>query len=131
MTTRLDYDALHSFATTYVVDPYYRRQQATLLGLTLTKSGGLLKRKNPYLFRAKNIQTSGEFVKYALDAFLSSSEETMFGNFLEKLAIHICGEVYGGYKAPSKVMPSVDLIFTREVQLLCSGHQVRPKLGKC
>lgn len=92
MTTRLDYDALHSFATTYVVDPYYRRQQATLLGLTLTKSGGLLKRKNPYLFRAKNIQTSGEFVKYALDAFLSSSEETMFGNFLERLAIHILSQ---------------------------------------
>lgn len=129
MTTRLDYDALHSFATTYVVDPYYRRQQATLLGLTLTKSGGLLKRKNPYLFRAKNIQTSGEFVKYALDAFLSSSEETMFGNFLERLAIHICGEVYGGYKAPSKVMPSVDLIFTREDNCYVVGIKSGPNWG--
>lgn len=50
----------------------------------------LLLRKNPYLFRAKNILTSQEYVQKILDASLSSSEETIFGNFLEKLAIFTC-----------------------------------------
>ena len=44
----------------------------------------LLKRKNPYLFKAKNIQTASELVKGLVDAFVSSSEEGMFGNWLER-----------------------------------------------
>lgn len=126
---RLDYDALHRFATTHVVEPYYAGQKAALLSLTLTKGKGLLRRKNPYLFRTKNIQTSGEFVKYALDAFLSSSEETMFGNFLEGLAIHICGQAYHGYKAPTREMPSVDLVFTREDNCYVVGIKSGPNWG--
>ena len=129
MTTRLDYDVLHSFATTQVIEPYYDRQKATLLGLTLTRGKGLLRRKNPYLFRAKNIQTSGEFVQYALDAFLSSSEETMFGNLLEGLAIYICGQVYGGYKATPKVMPSIDLVFARDGNCYVVGIKSGPNWG--
>ena len=43
----------------------------------------ILKRKNPYLFKAKNILTSQDLVKTLLDAHLSSQEETIFGDFLE------------------------------------------------
>jgi len=35
----------------------------------------------------------------------------MFGNFLEKLAIFVCQEVYGGQKAPAE---GIDLDFTRD-----------------
>lgn len=35
----------------------------------------VLKRKNPYLFRVKNIVTAGDFVKTILDAYLSSQED--------------------------------------------------------
>jgi hypothetical protein len=56
----------------------------------------VVKRKNPYLFKAKNINTAQDFVKTILDAFLSSQEEGIFGGFLEELAIFICSEVYEG-----------------------------------
>ena len=58
----------------------------------------LLKRKNPYLFKAKNIFTAPQLIKAMADAYLQSSEETIFGNFLEGLAIFICDKVYGAIK---------------------------------
>lgn len=45
-----------------------------------------------------------------LDAHLSSNEETIFGNWLEGLAIFINGKVYGGKKAGM----GIDLDFTDE-----------------
>jgi hypothetical protein len=59
----------------------------------------LLKKKNPYLFKAKNIRTAQEFVTGLLDAFLSSSEEKLFGDFLEDLAIFISSKTCGGRKS--------------------------------
>ncbi|MCL1941007.1 MAG: hypothetical protein FWG09_03620 [Synergistaceae bacterium] len=67
--------------------------------LSRLKLDEVLKRKNPYLFKAKNIRTCEEFVKTIVDAYLSSQEETIFGEFLEKLAIYVCGETMGGYKS--------------------------------
>jgi len=75
------------------------------------KLGILLKRKNPYLFKAKNVTTAEEFIRNLLDAYLSSQEETMFGNFLEKLAIFVCKEAFAGSKAPAE---GIDLDFTRD-----------------
>lgn len=71
----------------------------------------ILKRKNPYLFRAKYVISAPELVKLLLDAHLSSQEETMFGEFLESLAIYICGQVYGGQKSSRA---SIDLEFQRD-----------------
>jgi hypothetical protein len=68
----------------------------------------ILKRKNPYLYKAKNILVSGELVKIILDAHLSSQEEGIFGNFLEGLAIFINGKVYGGKKSSAE---GIDLEF--------------------
>jgi hypothetical protein len=59
----------------------------------------LLQQKNPYLFRAKNILTSFELVKGFVDAFLQSQEETLFGEFIESLAIFVCDQVYGAKKS--------------------------------
>lgn len=52
--------------------------------------GKLLRRKNPYLFRAKAIGTAQDLVKPMLDAHLSCQEETIFGDFLETLARFVC-----------------------------------------
>ena len=62
----------------------------------------VLKHKNPYLFRVRNITTAAEFVTKMLDAYLSSQEETLLGDFLEGLAIHICKYVYGGHKSSAE-----------------------------
>jgi hypothetical protein len=71
----------------------------------------LLKRKNPYLFKAKNITTVEAYIRYLLDAHLSSQEETMFGEFLEALAIYVCSVAFGGQKAPAE---GIDLDFSRD-----------------
>ncbi|MCX7997412.1 MAG: PmeII family type II restriction endonuclease [Leptospiraceae bacterium] len=53
----------------------------------------LLIQKNPYLYRAKNILTAQDLIKSFLDAFLQSQEETLFGEFIEGLAIYVCSKV--------------------------------------
>lgn len=52
----------------------------------------IMKRKNPYLYRAKAMQNAAEIVENVLSAYVSSSEETIFGNcFFEPLAIAASG----------------------------------------
>ena len=52
----------------------------------------IMKRKNPYLYRAKAMQSASEIVESVLSATVSSSEETIFGNcFFEPIAIAASG----------------------------------------
>ncbi len=81
------------------IKDYHKKILARLTGLKLTD---ILKRKNPYLFRVKNLNTSHELVKSILDAHLSSSEEGIFGGFLEELAIFISNEHHGGFKSSAE-----------------------------
>lgn len=71
----------------------------------------VLRRKNPYLFRARNIQTASELAAALLEAHLSSSEETKFGGFLEEVAIFACETAYNGQKSTTTGM---DLDFIRD-----------------
>ena len=58
-------------------------------GLDIVK---IMKRKNPYLYRAKAMENASEIVENVLSAFVTSSEETIFGNcFFEPLAIAASG----------------------------------------
>lgn len=59
----------------------------------------LLLRKNPYLFRAKNINLAQDLIENLLTAHMSSSEEELFGQFLEKLAIFIASVTRDGKKS--------------------------------
>lgn len=81
------------------IPAFHERRLESLSGLKLKE---VLKRKNPYLFRAKNVTTAADLVKNILDAYLSSQEETIFGGFLEGLAIFICAKVYGGHKSAAE-----------------------------
>ncbi len=71
----------------------------------------ILKQKNPYLFKAKNILTAQDLIKGFLDAFLQSQEETLFGEFVEGLAIFVCNKVYGAKKSE---LAGIDLEFEKE-----------------
>src|SRR4030065_1653845 len=71
----------------------------------------ILKQKNPYLFKAKNVLTAQDLIKGFLDAFLSSQEETLFGDFIEGLAIFICDKVYGAKKSE---LTGIDLEFEKD-----------------
>lgn len=71
----------------------------------------LLQRKNPYLFRAKNLNLAASLISALLEAHLSSSEEGSFGRFLEKLAIYIAEITGGGHKSAAH---GIDIELTRD-----------------
>jgi len=88
-----------SKVTEYVEKNIGKFHSSRLDRLAAMKLQKVLQHKNPYLFKAKNILLSQELVRNVVDAYLSSQEETIFGTFLEGLAIFINGEVYGGQKS--------------------------------
>lgn len=94
--------------STYVeenISTFHQKRIASLDSLSLEK---VLKRKNPYLFKAKFVLTAEEIVRGLVDAHISSNEETIFGDWLEGLAIFINGKVYGGWKSG---ITAIDLEF--------------------
>lgn len=96
---------------TYVeknISSFHTKRLQNLEQLKLYK---IIKRKNPYLFKAKNILTAQDLVKVLLDAHLSSQEETIFGEFLEGLARFICEKVYNGKKSSAE---GIDLEFVKD-----------------
>ncbi len=59
----------------------------------------LLRKKNPYLFRAKNITAPSELINDLLAAVLSSTEEKLFGEFLEDISIFVASQTCGAHKS--------------------------------
>jgi len=90
------------------IGDFHKRKLESLQKLKLIE---ILKRKNPYLFKAKNILTAQDLVKGLMDAHLSSQEETIFGEFLEELAIFVCNKVYDGKKSTAE---GIDLEFEKD-----------------
>ncbi|HEW79834.1 MAG TPA: cytosolic protein [Phycisphaerales bacterium] len=82
--------------------------QSKLSSLQSINLKGVLNKKNPYLFKAKNITVAADLVTSILDAFLSSSEEKLFGDFLEELAIFISSKTCNGRKSAAT---GIDLEF--------------------
>ena len=79
--------------------------------LSETNLKDLLRKKNPYLFKAKNIITAESLVTALLEARLSSSEEKMFGDFLEDLALFVAGKALNSVKSASR---GIDFEYTRD-----------------
>lgn len=123
---KINYEKLNDFIVSDVIQPFY---SIRLERLELAKLAVIAKRKNPYLFKAKNIETSGDLAKGLLDAFLSSQEETIFGDLMENLAIHVCHQVFGGEKAEKGKYRSVDLIFERDGKTYIVGIKSGPNWG--
>lgn len=101
------------------IEIFHQKRIAGLRGLKLNK---VLSKKNPYLFKAKYILTAQDIIKSLADAFISSQEETIFGDWLEGLAIFINGKVFNGRKSG---IPGIDLEFdnggTRYIVTIKSG----------
>jgi len=87
------------------IGTFHEKRIQSLDGLKLTQ---VLKRKNPYLFKAKYVLTADQIVRGIVDAHISSNEETIFGDWLEGLAIFINGKVYDGRKSG---ITNIDLEF--------------------
>jgi len=99
----LNIGEVRNYVSSNIVD-FHNRRIKSLEDLTLDK----LLNKNPYLFKAKNITKASELIEGLLNAFLSSSEEKLFGDFLEGLAIYVASKTCDGHKS---VAPGVDLEF--------------------
>ncbi len=123
---KLNYKKLNTFIASDVIKPFY---EIRLIRLESAKLSYISKRKNPYLFKAKNIETAGDLAKSILDAFLSSQEETIFGDLMENLAIYVCREVFNGKKAEEGKYRSVDLIFDRDKKTYIVGIKSGPNWG--
>jgi hypothetical protein len=103
---------------------FHQNRLEKLEGLKLNT---VLLRKNPYLFKAKNILTSEQLVRNVLDAYLSSQEETLFGNFLEGVAIYVCGIVYDGRKPSTSALEGIDLVFNNDNRIFIVEIKSGPK----
>ena len=104
----LDYQRLANYITDSVVEPFYRDRFKKLEEIKLST---ILKRKNPYLFKAKNLTNANDLVKEVVDAYISSGEETIFGTYLEQLSIYVCEQVYGGSKSTAE---GIDMEFDKD-----------------
>ncbi len=102
---------------------FHKAKITSLRSLKLTT---ILKKKNPYLFRAKNITLAQDLVKTLLDAYLSSQEEAMFGDFLEGLAVFICKKAHGGWKSSAQ---GVDLEFDKDGKRFILAVKSGPNWG--
>ncbi|MCC6633907.1 MAG: cytosolic protein [Chitinophagaceae bacterium] len=90
--------------TRYVENNIGVFHQKRIQSLDSLKLSQVLRRKNPYLFKAKFVLTAEQIIRGIVDAHISSNEETIFGDWLEGLAIFINGKVYGGYKSGITVL---------------------------
>ena len=112
--------------TAYVENNIHLFHSKRLQNLEKLKLTQILKRKNPYLFKAKNILTAQDLVKTLLNAHLSSQEETIFGDFLEGLAIYINQKVYSGNKSSAE---GIDLEFDKDGIRYIIGIKSGPNWG--
>ena len=90
------------------ISQFHKQRIEKIKTLKLTQ---VLKKKNPYLFKAKYLMTAEEIIKQLIEAYISSSEETMFGDWLEGLAIFINEKVFNGKKSG---IPGIDLEFDND-----------------
>lgn len=118
----LNLNEVYTFIQNHIGE-FHERRDASLQTLKLYT---VLKKKNPYLFKAKNINDAHDLVKLLLDAHLSSQEETIFGDFLEKLAIFVCGKAFNGRKSAAE---GIDLEFTRDNVIYIVAVKSGPNWG--
>lgn len=104
--TMLNFDDVRIFVNMNIVK-FHENKLNILKKMKLKK---ILKDKNPYLFKAKNVILATDFITQILDARLSASEEKLFGDFLEELAIFIASKTCGGRKSAAT---GIDLEFDR------------------
>lgn len=100
----------HDEVNQYILDNIDSFHKKRIEKVEKLKLKTVLLKKNPYLFKAKDITTAEQIVRMLSDAFLSSNEETIFGDWLEGLAIFVNKKVYGGWKSG---ISGIDLEFDK------------------
>ena len=118
MPNELTADEIIALADKNIIGFYDRRIEA----IKKANIDEVLKRKNPYLYKALGFTTAEEIVRELLTAYSISSYEGIFGDgFFEPLAEELCG----GIKSVSKGTDiEVDVDGIRTVYAIKSGTNV-------
>ena len=95
----------------FVKENIVQFHKARIDSLNAIRLNDLVLNKNPYLFRAKNLNLASDLIQALMAARLSSSEEGTFGKFLEELAIFVAEVCCGGKKSG---IEGIDLELTRD-----------------
>ncbi len=90
------------------IGTFHKKRIESLDTLKLSK---VLRRKNPYLFKAKYMLSAEQIIKALVDAHISSNEETIFGDWLEGLAIFVNQQALNGRKSG---IEGIDLEFDQD-----------------
>lgn len=99
---------------------FYTNRLTGLKGLSLKK---VLKKKNPYLYRALGTEKASEIVEQIMAAHISSSDETIIGNvFFEPIAKMAAG----GHVSPSE---GVDFALETKDEYLAVAVKSGPNWG--
>ncbi|MFZ2486735.1 MAG: PmeII family type II restriction endonuclease [Anaerolineae bacterium] len=110
----------------YVEENIGRFHDKRIRSLDSLRLAQVLRRKNPYLYKAKHILTAEQLVKGFVDAHISSNEETIFGDWLEQFAIFINKQVYNGWKSGIK---NIDLEFDKDSKRYIVAIKSGPNWG--
>ena len=105
------------------ITTFHQNKLNVLKGINLKS---LLQKKNPYLFKAKNILVASELIYLLLEAYLSSSEEKIFGDFLEDLAVFIASKTCNGRKSAAT---GIDLEFEGDNKIFLVSIKSGPSWG--
>ncbi|WGL95591.1 PmeII family type II restriction endonuclease [Arsenophonus nasoniae] len=98
---------ISSFIESYIDDKFHKKKEDKIKKLKLSD---ITKRKNPYLFKAKGLTSASDLIKSIMEATVSSGEETIFGNFMEMVAIFTCSQALEGRKSSAV---GIDLEFEK------------------
>lgn len=85
-------DLIHTFVGE-TIGTFHQGRIQSMASLSLKR---LLARKNPYLYRANHVLLAQDLIESLLTAHQSSSEEELFGQFLERLALYIASVTVDG-----------------------------------
>lgn len=118
MTITLSAEKLAALIEKHLKD-FYQRRLAKLQELNIRR---ILRRKNPYLFRALHTEKAQDFVEQLMLAYISSSDEAIFGDaFFEPIA----REVSGGQVSPSE---GVDIVIETPEKYLAIAMKSGPNI---
>lgn len=120
---QLDLDLVIEYIRTNIRPQYHEKKLNRIKTLRLED---IIKRKNPYLFRAKGMNSAHEFISSVMEAALSSGEETSFGNFLEGVAIFVAQNVHSGRKSG---IIGIDLEFEQDANKYLVAIKSGPNWG--
>lgn len=101
-------DKVQKYIDENIDNEFHNKKLDKVKKLTLN---AIIKRKNPYLFKAKGFNNAGDLIKSIIDATVSSGEETIFGSFMEQVAIYTSNISMNGKKSG---IEGIDLEFDNE-----------------